>query len=327
MTERQIMKNQANFIRPYYYGLLGGFGGLTGWFVNAVIFRGVENFTYPAFAFRGLVLGGLIGLSVAAYDGMVSRSLRRFGVLGLKGLLLGAAAGAISLPLAQWLFARMLPASLSGLAGAYSARLLLIGLACWVVFGGVIGFVEVVGKGTQSFKGLAGGVVGGLVGGGFYEAMRPFAFTQDLRPSQNVQALSLTAMGLFIGLSIAFITTLLRSAWIEVLDGKFAGHPYDVTKYVSRERGGRGVRGIVGSDELRANIYLPADKEVLPQHAILCYANEAPTLLATPEAQKVDAKILVNNYAVSNWPLSDGDEIQIGTTRLRYHQSRKAGYN
>jgi hypothetical protein len=108
-----------------------------------------------------------------------------------------------------------------------------------------------------------------------------------------------------------------------ILDGKFAGHEYDVTKYVSRERGGRGVRGLIGSDELRANVYLPADKEVLSQHAVLCYANEAPTLLVTSEAQKMKARTLVNDYPVSNSPLNDGDEIQIGATKLLYRQTRK----
>lgn len=318
------MKNQASKIRVYYYFLLGAFGGLTGWFFHALSFRGVDGLQLGILIIRGTILGALIGVSIAAYDGIISRSGRRFFKLGLYGLLLGLIAGGIALPLAQWVFSRLWPASTgTQVQASFSARTFLVGTFCWVILGSIIGFVEVVGKGTQSLKGLFGGVVGGIIGGSIHEAARAYGFTADTNNSQVLQAISLSLMGGFIGCSIALISTLLRRAYIVVLDGKFAGHEYDVTKYVSKERGGRGVQGIIGSDEFRSNLYLPADREILPHHATLCYVNEAPTLLVTPEAQKVKARTLVNGHPVSNWPLSNGDKIQIGTTNLQYHQSGK----
>jgi hypothetical protein len=318
------MKNRVNKYRIYYYYLLGMFGGLTGWFLTALVFRGADDLGPLTLAGRGVILGGLIGLSVAAYDGLVSRSFGRFRKLGRNGLLLGVAAGGVALPLAQWVFGYLWPAGQAGAAVGLSPRTFLVGTLCWAILGGIIGFVEVIGKGTQSYKGLLGGVAGGIVGGGVHETARAYGYVLDSGDSQQiVQAISLALMGGFIGLSTALIPTLLRRAWIEVLDGKYAGHEYDVTKYVSRERRGRGAQALIGSDELRANIYLPADKEVFAQHAVLCYTNEAPTLLVPPEAQKMEAKVLVNGYSVlKNCPLSDGDKIQIGTTSLLYHQSR-----
>jgi hypothetical protein len=317
------MKNPASTFRAYYYFLLGMLGGLTGWFVMALTFRGADDLGLLTRASRGFILGGLIGLSIAAYDGLISRSLRRFFRLGLNGLLLGVGAGVIALPLAQWVFGQLWPEGQAGAVGVFSARTFLVGVFCWMILGGTIGFVEVIGKGTQSYKGLLGGVFGGIIGGGVYEVARTYGANVSPSKTQIMQAFCLALMGGFIGLSVALIPTLLRRAWVVVVDGKFAGYEYDVTKYVSKETGSRGAQGMIGSDELRANIYLPADKEVLSQHAVLCYTNEAPTLVVTPEAQKMNAKTLVNNYPVLNCPLSDGDKIQIGTTNLLYHQVRK----
>jgi hypothetical protein len=317
------MKNQASKFRAYYYFLLGMFGGLTGWFIMALAFRGMDTLGFLTLGSRGIILGGLIGLSIAAYDGFISRSFRRFFKLGLSGLFLGVVAGVIALPLAQWVFGQLWPADQAGATGAFSPRAFLVGIFCWTILGSTIGFVEVIGKGTQSLKGLLGGVFGGISGGSVYEVARAYGYIVNSDNTQIMQAFCLALMGGFIGLSVALIPTLLRRAWVVVVDGKFAGYEYDVTKYVSKEMVSRGGRGLIGSDELRANIYLPADKEVVSQHAILCYANEAPTLLVTPEAQKMNAKTLVNGYPVLNCPLSDGDEIKIGTTSLLYHQIRK----
>jgi len=318
------MKNQTKTLRVYYYSLLGALGGLTGWFVQALLFRGIDDITLGTLIGRGTLLGGLIGVCIAAYDGIISRSPKRFGLLALWGLFFGVVAGGIALPVSQALFSRLWPAQEIA-AGVTTPRSLLVGMFCWTIFGAILGFVEVIFKGTQAYKGLLGGLIGGLIGGLMYETARFMGQTESGNPPQQVQAASLLVMGAAVGFFISLIATMLRRAWVEVLDGKFAGHEYDVTKYVSRERGGRGVRGVIGSDELRANVFLPADNEILAQHAILCYENEAPTLLVTPEAKKIQARTLINGQAVANnCPLTNGDEIQIGTTNLRYHQSRKA---
>jgi len=308
------MNNQASKFRIYYYFLLGMVGGLTGWFLTALSFRGANDLAFLNLVGRGILIGSLIGLSVAAYDGFSSRTFRRFYKLGRNGLLLGVVSGGFALPLTQWIFSQLWPTS-----AAQAGARLIVGTICWTIFGGIIGFVEVLGKGTQSYKGLLGGICGGIFGGGVYEIARHYGYIGNSDSTQVAQAFCLALMGGFIAISIALVSTLLRQAWVEVLDGKFAGHAYDVTKYVSKEVRGR---GLIGSDEFRANIYLPADNGVLEQHAILCYTNQAPTLLLTPEAQKLNPRTLVNGYPVSSCPLSDGDKIEIGTTSLLYHQKR-----
>src|SRR5215212_1081019 len=100
----ELMKNQARTLRVYYYSLLGAFGGLTGWFVQAVLFRGTDDLTIMTLVERGTLLGGLIGVFIAAYDGFISRSPKRFLWLALWGLFFGVLAGGIALPISQTVF-------------------------------------------------------------------------------------------------------------------------------------------------------------------------------------------------------------------------------
>lgn len=320
------MRNQHNKLRVYYYVLLGAFGGTTGWFVTALAFRGAAA-DPPTVAAQGTILGAVIGLAIAAYDGVVSRSFRRLFKFGLIGLLLGALGGGGGLSLGQLVFGWLWVPAPGGGREVFNLRSFLIGTLCWMILGGLIGLVEVIGKGTQRYKGLLGGILGALIGGGIHELARGYmlASAGEPDPSQMIQALSLTVMGGCIGGSVALISTLFRRAWFVVLDGKLKDHVYDVTKYVSKDsvlrgKGKENGGAVIGSDELRVTVYLPADKDVLSQHAFLHYANEGPMLRPSPEAQKSKAKTLVNNYPVSTWYLTDKDKIQIGSTNLLYRQ-------
>jgi hypothetical protein len=176
-------------------------------------------------------------------------------------------------------------------------------------------------KGTQSIKGFAGGVVGGIIGGGLYELARGSGMTQTASLKQQfILAISLTILGGAIAAAIAFVTVALKRAWIEVKDGKFAGRIYDVTKYVHPQLGAQ-KPGIIGSDEWSANIYLPGDHKVQPAHAKIGYVNGAPNLTVLPAAQK-RANTLVNGNSITSWVLNDGDQLQIGGTLLVYKHKR-----
>lgn len=309
--------------RLYYYMLLGALGGLTGWFVHALIYRGVESQDWTVLLRRGAWLGAFIGLSIAAYEGFASRSFVRYLKFGTYGLVLGALAGAIALPFAQETYCRLGACVENSAAPPRNGLMISVGILCWALFGGVIGLLEGVGKGTQVYKGFLGGVLGGALGGVFHEPVRVLKLTADPLKSQAFLAVSLTLLGGFIGAAIALVTNLLSEATIEVLDGKIAKRVYDVTQYVDRKRDNR-MRGIIGSDKTRANIFLPGDKAILPQHAYISYANEAPTISISPEAQKAKAFVLLNNRQVNSFPLSNNDVIKVGNTSLRYHQVRKA---
>lgn len=307
--------------RIYYHFVIGACGGLTGWFAGTLFLGALGGAPqwWGQQALYGGILGATIGIAIAAYDGLMNRSWRRFVKYGSVGLGLGALAGGLALPLAQWLYGSLLKS-----AGADSPwEAVLIGTLCWLLFGGLIGFGEGVGKGTQSWKGLLGGIIGGLAGGLGYElnraasgaAREPFRY-------QFFLALSLLLLGAAISAAIALIIDLLKAAEVEILDGKFAGRSYDVTKYVDPKLGSHR-SGVIGSDQWGAQIFLPGDNEVLPRHAEISFANGAPTLTVTPEASKRATTFINGRRLTLSTPLSDGDRLQFGSTKLIYRQKRR----
>lgn len=313
-------------IRIYYYFLIGGAGGLTGWLLGAWLLQAVSRSTAAGqqtigqqFLY-GAVLGAAIGISIAVHDGVVSRSLIRFAKFGGIGLLFGFLAGGLALPLTQALYVKLLGTQAS--AGQAVGKLIFVGLICWVLFGGLIGLGEGVSKGTQSWKGWLGGTIGGLIGGLIYEINRASADNVTVSYRQQFfLAISLMLLGAAISAAIAFVTAMLKQAWVEVLNGKYENRSFDVTKYVN-PRTGRHHSGSIGSDQWSSNVYLPGDPLVLPRHAEINFANGAPTLTVTPEASKRDSTF-VNGRKVSSCHLSDGDTLLIGSTQMIYHQKRR----
>lgn len=301
--------------RIYFYFLLGAAGSLTGWYLAALSLDNPGQLGQSAIF--GAMLGGLIGMAVAGYDGITSRSGVRFIRYGGIGLIIGGLAGAVALALAQWLYAEMLGQNAADQTPV--PKTILIGLLCWLLLGGMIGFGTVLNKGTQPYKGLLGGLVGAVLGGLIYEIAR---VENSLQKSSFVTALSLGLLGSAIGASVALITTALQSAWVEVTNGKLKGRIYDVTKYVDSRMGSK-TAGLIGSDANAAWIYLPGDGEVLPRHAEIHYADGAPMLTVFKDSKKANKPTLINGRSIaSSMPLSNGDQIQIGRTTLVYHQKR-----
>jgi hypothetical protein len=306
-------------LKIYFYFVFGAMGGLTGWYLSASLLLGVVTLLDQALF--GAMVGAMIGLGIAAYEGFVSRSVIRLFKYGSVGLILGTIAGVIALPSSQWLYSRLFK-TIGPQSGGVVWKTLVVGMVCWIVFGGMIGFIEGLTKGAQSIKGFTGGVLGGIIGGGIYELARGWGMARGPSVQQQfVLALALSILGGAIGASVALVAVALKRSWIEVLDGKFAGRIYDVTKYVDPQLGIY-KPGIIGSDEWRANIYLPGDHKVQPTHAKIGFANRAPYLSVFSTALK-QAVTLVNGKPVGDCALNDGDRLQIGNTQLRYRQKRR----
>ncbi|MBI1353554.1 MAG: FHA domain-containing protein [Acidobacteria bacterium] len=299
-----------SFARIYSHFVFGALGGLTGWYLAALWLHsdGVE-ITSEEQLLRGAILGSCIGFGVGAFDGVDLRSAARLLRYGGVSLLLGLLAGAVALPAAQNLFDRFQTGS---------EPLVWQGTLCWILFGALIGLGEGVTKGTQAWKGVAGGMLGGMVGGGSYEL---FGRTADGASSQEqaTLALALAALGGAIGAAVAYVTTLLRGAWVVINDGKLAKREFDVSKYVHPQLGARRP-GVIGSN---GDIYLPGDSEVLPAHATISYVDGAPTLTASAEAVSQRRTTSVNGHPVQRWPLAHGDTIQIGNTSMTFRHKRR----
>jgi hypothetical protein len=149
-------------LKIYFYFVFGCTGGLTGWYLSASLL--LSTLSILDQALFGAIIGAMIGLSIAAYEGFITRSYVRLFRYGSVGFMLGALAGLIALPISQWLYSRLIQTVGAQSSGTVLWRGVAVGVACWILFGGMIGLIEGLNKGTQSFKAFIGGVLGGLSG-------------------------------------------------------------------------------------------------------------------------------------------------------------------
>src|SRR5437660_4358918 len=185
-------------LRIYYYFVFGAIGGLTGWFFSSLLL--LSTASTLELAIYGAILGAMIGLAIAAYEGFATKSLLRLFKFGSSGLMLGAVAGLFALPTSQWLYSRLVHTVSDRSSATLGWKSTGAGMVCWILFGGLIGFVESLNKGTQSIKGFSGGVLGGIVGGGIYELARGYGMAQTASLKQQiVLAISLSILGGPIG--------------------------------------------------------------------------------------------------------------------------------
>jgi hypothetical protein len=153
-------------MRTYFYAVLGAFGGLIGWLISDSLGLSFVSNVYLSEALVGALVGLSVGLFIGLTEGALTRNPVQAVKAGLFSGLLGLGAGAIGLPLSEFLF-QSVGAGLLGRA---------LG---WGVFGLLIGLAEgMVGR-TQAWKGMLGGFIGGAVGGTLLEFAR-IQFGTDL---------------------------------------------------------------------------------------------------------------------------------------------------
>jgi hypothetical protein len=275
--------------KTYYSFLLGALGGLIGWFLIGVFFNQANEIV------RGAVLGGCIGLFCTSYEALITGVIARIAKFLSIGALLGIAAGAVGLPVVELLYGHI-----SGGADAPSFKMFFAGALGYALLGTLIGIAEGIGKGSQIWKAMLGGLLGG----------------------QWYLAIALTLLGGSIAAGVSLVTTALKDAWFEVVSGKLAGSTINVSKYVAEQSGARNI-GVIGNSSWEANVFLPGDSAVKSRHAELALIDGVPTITIDQTAQKLGAKLEANGRPVKSWRLNDGDSILIGETELVFRNKRK----
>jgi hypothetical protein len=281
-------------MRTYYYALLGAIGGLVGWQVSDLLGLSFASNLYLSEAF----VGALIGLSVGLFIGLTEGALTRNPIHALKsGVfsgLLGLVAGAIGLPLSEFLF--------------QSVGAGVIGRALgWGVFGLLIGLAEgMVGR-TQAWKGMLGGFIGGALGGILLESVHNW-----LQDPLTGKAAGLVLLGACVGAFISLIAVLLSRAWLEVKSGKLKGTEFMLDKFMNK-----GFPSIaIGSSPLKSEIVLP-DPDIAPQHAMLSGDGMSFNL-----KDMSLSGTFINNRKVERVQLANGQRIRMGNTEMVYHERR-----
>ena len=280
-------------MRAYYYAILGAIGALVGWRISDTMgfIRGTN--VYVSDILLGGIIGLCLGLLIGASEGLLAqswyRALRAGGLAGVIGL----GAGAIGLPIGEFVF------QITG--GELIGRSL-----GWGLFGLLIGVSEGYTGGTQMWKGAAGGVIGGLVGG-----ITLFILQSVVGVTAFGKMLGLVVLGASVGVFIALIVVLLSRAWLEVKSGKLKGTEFILDKFLPEH----GPAAIIGSNDFKADIALP-DPDMAPQHARLKGAGTHFMI----EDMSIGKGTFVNGRKVELARLANNAVIRLGNTELVYHE-------
>jgi hypothetical protein len=282
-------------MRTYYYALLGALGGLVGWQISDRLGLSFTSNLYISVAVVGALVGLCVGLFIGLTEGALTRNPVQALKAGLFGGLLGLVAGAVGLPLSEYLFQAVGAGILGRALG-------------WAVFGALIGLAEgIVGR-TQAWKGVLGGAIGGAVGGTLLEMAR-IRFGGDLVTGK---AVGLVLLGAAVGAFISLIAVALSRAWLEVTSGKLKGTEFMLDKFMAK-----GFPSIaIGSSALKSEIVLP-DPDIAPQHAMLTGDGERFAL-----KDMSLSGTFINNKKVERISLANGQRIRMGNTEMVYHEKR-----
>lgn len=281
-------------MRTYFYAILGAIGGLIGWQVSDLLGLSFVSNLYMSEAVVGALVGLSIGLFIGLTEGLLTRNPVQATKSGLFSGLLGLVAGAIGLPLSEFLFQSVGAGILGRALG-------------WGVFGLLIGLAEgVVGK-SQVWKGMLGGLIGGALGGILLESVHNW-----LRDPLTGKASGLVLLGASVGAFISLIVVLLSRAWLEVTSGKLKGTEFILDKFM--HAGGPAIA--IGSSPLKSEIVLP-DPDIQPQHAML--TGDGSTFSLKDMSL---SGTYINNKRIELTRLANGQKIRMGNTEMVYHEKR-----
>jgi hypothetical protein len=281
-------------MRTYFYAVFGAIGGLIGWQMSDFLGLSFITNLYLSEAVVGALIGFVIGLCIGITEGLLTQNFVQAARAGLFSALLGLVAGAIGLPLSEYLFQAVGAGILGRALG-------------WGVFGLLLGLAEgVVGK-SQAWKGMLGGLIGGALGGALLESA-----SNSLSDPLSGKAAGLVLLGASVGAFISLIVVLLSRAWLEVVSGKLKGTEFILDKFM--KAGGPAIA--IGSSALKSEIVLP-DPDIAPQHAMLSgdgmqFSLKDMSLAGT----------YINGKKIERTQLSNGQKIRMGNTEMIYHEKR-----
>ncbi len=281
-------------MRTYYYAVLGAIGGLIGWQLSDLLGLSIATNLYLSEAIVGAVVGLIIGLFIGIAEGLLTRNFVQAIKSGLFGAMLGMVAGAIGLPLSEFLFQAVGAGMLGRALG-------------WGVFGLLLGLAEgVVGR-SQAWKGMLGGLIGGVLGGILLESAHTW-----LKDPLTGKAAGLVLLGAAVGAFISLIVVLLSRAWLEITSGKLKGTEFILDKFM--RAGGPTIA--IGSSPLKSEIVIP-DPDIAPQHAMLSGDGNRFTL-----KDMSISGTTINGKKIERTQLANGQKIRMGNTDMVYHEKR-----
>jgi hypothetical protein len=244
-------------------------------------------------------LAGLfIATCLSIADGVMARNLREVVINGAVGMCLGLIGGLVAGVFGDFLYALLGGGTLeSGFFAQVLARSL-----SWAALGLFLAVAPglVLRSPKKLLIGLAGGCVGGLIGGGMFDVIEEITGAAWLS-----RFVGLTAIGTVAGFGTGLIENVVKTGWLKVVRGLIAGKQFILYKNPT----------MVGSSP-QCEIYLFKDTQVAPQHASI---RKTPSGYEIQDAGRTTG-IVVNGVPTSRAKLRNNDRLQIGSTEFVFQQ-------
>jgi hypothetical protein len=265
------------------------------------------------------IVGGIIGLSIGAADGLVCRLFRRALLAGGVGMLVGAIGGFLSGIIANLVYAPINTLAMS--QGGYDPHAMTMwGFSLQIVgrslAWGLAGMTMGLGQGFALrsrrllLYGFLGGLLGGIFGGLLFDPIDFLLIGLDKPSSHWSRLVGIVCVGGMIGLMIGLVELLARDAWLRMTQGPLAGKEFLVFKDVMK----------IGSSP-HSDIYLFNDPLVARSHATIRAVGDNCEI----ENFSQDQPTRVNDQPVlQRRRLRHGDRIGLGKTEFVF-QRRKGG--
>jgi hypothetical protein len=285
MIAARLKTLRGNARQAYDLALAGAIGAVFGLFFYVELI--VTPSVWVRDALAGTLIGGAIGYALSAAGPLRDRAWLTLARVSSWGAIAGALGGAVGLVIGEVV--------LGSFKGGLIGR-----AASWAVLGLGIGLGQGIAyRSVQKLVfGLLGGGIGGFVGGWLFESLR-----KALGDVPNLgQGVGIACLGAGLGLGLALVEQALRRAWVQVLNGRQEGRSYLL---------GRG-KSALGLDE-RAAVGLFGDPNVARAHAEIESGSGGFNLrnLDPLGRTKRNGQVVANSE-----PLTDGDTIELGNTRL-----------
>lgn len=296
--------------------LAGAIGGFLGWvFANPYI-HDVTPGTVPEARPLALVLGamglffgcvgGMVGMMLAAVDGVQTRSWEKASRAAAIGLGVGALGGFIGGAIGQIMYGLLGGSN----AGPLTIQQVIARSIGWGLVGLFVGLAQGVVTRSQRrmWNGAIGGLLGGLAGGMLFDPLakvvvQAYRLTGGTVGGSLSRLVGLVVIGMACGAAIGVIQQAAKEAWLRVIEGPLKGKQFILYRSPT----------VIGSSP-KCDIPLVRDPAVAPEHAAISEQGGRYVLtdLGSPGGTRV------NGQPVRARSLRNGDRLTVGQTTLAY---------
>lgn len=321
-TQPAAPASTGPFRGPVMMAALAGLvGGLVGWLISELIMRPdsldgpfADDPMMGTAVWIAIFAVGLAAI-LAAWEGVETRSaekawvsLRRtLPIVGGLALVGGFIAQAIWEPMLDGAIERAVEQVMSGryseeeaIARLENAMRIPRAIA-FLVAGAAVG--TGLGLGSKAKQRVINGLIGGAAGG-FVGGLAFSVFTTG----GPARATTLTITGVAVAGAIALVEQARKDLWLEIVSGGMAGKQFII--YHDRT--------MIGASP-HCGVTLIKDAGIAPEHAELVRVGTATRVRAISQQP-----VVVNGRPVQEHQLADGDQMQLGSTVVRFATKEQA---